>query len=465
MNTDYTLRDPLYNISPLDGRYDLKVDALRQYFSEAGLIRYRLFVEIEWFIYLCNDLKLKGTKVWKAKEVAQLRTVYEYFDLINANRVKEIEKTTNHDVKAVEYFIKENLKGSAFEPYFEFVHFACTSEDINNLSYAMMIRDALDNEVNPVLTGLLQDLLKLAKKYKAVPMMARTHGQPATPTTLGKEFINVVARLERQFKHLTQLQLFGKINGAVGNFNAHEVAYPNINWMVASKNFVQKLGLEVNMYTTQIEPHDYMAEIFDAMRRFNVILLDLNRDLWSYISMGYFTQKLKAGEVGSSTMPHKVNPIDFENSEGNLGLANAMLGYFAEKLPVSRLQRDLTDSTTLRNVGSAFAYSVLAYKNCIQGLQKLELNKEVVQQDLDEAWELLAEPIQTVMRKYKIEKPYEKLKELTRGKSVNQKTIQHFIDKLKIPAAEKKRLKALTPSKYIGLAVKLVDDYKTEFSS
>jgi adenylosuccinate lyase len=453
------MRDPIFNISPLDGRYDQKVEALRQYFSEAALIRYRVFVEIEWFIFLCNDLKLTGTKVWKPKELTQLRSIYEYLDATGANRVKGIEKTTNHDVKAVEYYIKENLKGSSFEPYFEFIHFACTSEDINNLSYALMIRDGLDGELIPVLSGLLQELASLAKKYKSVPMMARTHGQPATPTTLGKEFVNVLARLNEQMFSLKNLKIFGKINGAVGNYNAHAVAYPNVKWIEASKKFIQGLGLEPNLYTTQIEPHDYMAEIFDATRRTNTILIDLNRDLWTYISLGYFKQKLKAGEVGSSTMPHKVNPIDFENSEGNLGLANALLGYFSEKLPVSRMQRDLTDSTTLRNIGSAFAYSVLAYKNCMQGLNKLELNKEIIQKDLDGAWELLAEPIQTVMRKHKIEKPYEKLKELTRGKTVNKQTISKFIDSLKIPAAEKKRLKMLTPSKYIGLATELVDSY------
>lgn len=453
------MRDPIFNISPLDGRYDRKVEALRQYFSEAALIRYRIYVEIEWFIFLCNDLKLTGTKVWKPKELAQLRSIYEYLDTTGANRVKEIEKTTNHDVKAVEYYIKESLKGSAFEPYFEFIHFACTSEDINNLSYALMIRDGLDGEVIPVLSGLTQDLGKLARKYKSVAMMARTHGQPATPTTLGKEFVNVLARLDEQMAALKNLRIFGKMNGAVGNFNAHAAAYPKVKWIESSKKFIHSLGLEPNLYTTQIEPHDYMAEIFDATRRVNTILIDLNRDLWTYISLGYFKQKLKEGEVGSSTMPHKVNPIDFENSEGNLGLANALLGYFSEKLPVSRMQRDLTDSTTLRNIGCALAYSVLAYKNCMQGLNKLELNKEIIHKDLENAWELLAEPIQTVMRKYKIEKPYEKLKELTRGKAVNKQTISKFIGSLKIPAAEKKRLKTLTPSKYIGLATELVDSY------
>lgn len=453
------MRDPITNISPLDGRYDKKVDGLRKYFSESALIRYRIYVEIEWFIFLCNDLKLEGTKIWSTRELKHIRSIYEYFDVVAANRVKEIEKTTNHDVKAVEYYIKESLRGAAFAKYFEFIHFACTSEDINNLSYALMVRDALTEELFPVLTGLLQGLGKLAKKYKSVPMMARTHGQPATPTTLGKEFVNVVARIQRQKKNLKTVKILGKMNGAVGNFNAHAVAYPDVKWPDVSKNFIHSLGLDVNLYTTQIEPHDYLAELFDGIRRVNTILIDLNRDLWTYISLGYFKQKLKEGEVGSSTMPHKVNPIDFENSEGNLGMANALLGYFSEKLPISRMQRDLTDSTTLRNLGCAFGYSLLSYKNCIQGLNKLELNKEIIQRDLDNSWELLAEPIQTVMRRYKIEKPYEKLKELTRGKVVNQRTIQLFIDKLKIPADVKKRLKMLTPSKYIGLATELVDSY------
>ncbi len=453
------MRDSITNISPLDGRYDKKIDGLRKYFSEFALIRYRIYVEIEWFIFLCNDLKLEGTKIWSTKELKHLRSIYEYFDVVAANRVKDIEKTTNHDVKAVEYYIKESLKGAAFARYFEFIHFACTSEDINNLAYALMVRDALTEEFLPVITGLFQDLGKLAKKYRGVPMMARTHGQPATPTTLGKEFVNVAARVQRQKKALKAVKILGKINGAVGNFNAHAVAYPNVKWIDVSKNFVHSLGLDVNLYTTQIEPHDCLAELFDAMRRINTVIIDLNRDLWTYISLGYFKQRLKEGEVGSSTMPHKVNPIDFENSEGNLGMANALLGYFSEKLPISRMQRDLTDSTTLRNVGCAFGYSLLAYKNCIQGLNKLELNKEIVQRDLDNSWELLAEPIQTVMRRYKIEKPYEKLKELTRGKVVNQRTIQQFIDKLKIPADVKKRLKMLTPSKYIGLATELVDSY------
>lgn len=432
------MRDPLDNLSPLDGRYGLKVDELRPYFSEAALMRYRLIVEVEWFIFLCNTAKLKGTRVWKPVELKQIRGIYEYFDLVDGARVKEIERETNHDVKAIEYLIKEKLRGSSFEPYLEFVHFGCTSEDINNLSYALMLKGALDKATIPVMTGVVELLYQLAKKYKTIPMMARTHGQPASPTTLGKEFVNYVARLERQLKSLKDVELLGKMNGAVGNFNAHAAAYPKENWVELSTKFVQNLGLKANHYTTQIESHDYFAEAFDAIRRFNTILLDLDRDIWSYISIGYFKQKTKKGEVGSSTMPHKVNPIDFENSEGNIGLANALLAHFAEKLPVSRWQRDLTDSTVVRNIGSALGYSLLAYKSCLTGLHKLDLNKKALATDLDSTWELLAEPIQTVMRKYKVEKAYEQLKSLTRGKSVNKKSVHKFIDGLKIPSAEKR---------------------------
>jgi len=453
------MRDPVNNISPLDGRYDGKVDDLRDFFSEAALMKYRVMVEIEWFIFLCNELELKGTRIWNQVEIKELRTIYEFFDTVNAKRIKTIEKTTNHDVKAVEYFIKESLAGSAFEPYLEFIHFGCTSEDINNLSYALMLKGSLGKVVMPLLTGLAELLYGMALKYKAVAMMARTHGQPATPTTVGKELINFLVRLEVQIQGLSRIAIYGKMNGAVGNLNAHMVAYPNVNWLEASNKFIQKLDLKANIYTTQIEPHDFYAEVFDALRRINTILLDLDRDLWTYISLGYFKQKLKEGEVGSSTMPHKVNPIDFENSEGNLGLANALLSHFAEKLPVSRLQRDLSDSTVERNIGSAIAYSVLAYKNCIQGLNKLELNKAALDADLESNWELLAEPIQTVLRKYKVAKAYEKLKALTRGKRVDRATLHKFIGSLKIPSAEKKKLRALTPSKYIGIAVHLVEMY------
>ena len=454
------MRDPVNNISPLDGRYDAKVDDLRDFFSEAALMQYRVTVEIEWFIYLCNELELKGTRRWNQAEIKELRTVYEMFDTVNAKRIKTIEKTTNHDVKAVEYFIKESLRGTVFEPYLEFIHFGCTSEDINNLSYALMLKGSLEKVVMPVLTGLAELLHSMALKYKAVAMMGRTHGQPATPTTIGKELINFLVRLEWQTQVLSRLSVYGKMNGAVGNLNAHIVAYPNVNWLEATTKFIQKLGLEANIYTTQIEPHDFYAEIFDAIRRINTILLDMDRDIWTYISYGFFKQKLKEGEVGSSTMPHKVNPIDFENSEGNLGMANALLTHFAEKLPVSRLQRDLSDSTVERNMGSAIAFSVLAYKNCIQGLNKLELNKAALDTELENNWEVLAEPIQTVLRKYKVPKAYEQLKTLTRGKRIDRVSLQKFISRLKIPANEKNRLKALTPAKYTGLAQKLTEMYK-----
>ena len=451
------------NISPLDGRYGDKVNELRAVFSESALMKYRLLIEIEWFIFLCNDVKLKGTKVWKPIEIKQLRSMYECFDLVDAARVKAIEKVTNHDVKAIEYLIKEKLQGSSFERYLEFVHFGCTSEDINNLSYALMIKGGMD-KLMPVITGLEQILYEKAVKYSKVAMMGRTHGQPASPTTLGKEIVNYVARLERQVGRLKGWPILGKMNGAVGNYNAHIVAYPKVDWPSVSKKFIQGLGLEFNAYTTQIEPHDFVAEISDNVKRINTVLLDFNRDMWAYISLGYFKQKVKKGEVGSSTMPHKVNPIDFENSEGNLGVANALLKHFSDKLPVSRWQRDLTDSTTLRNVGSAFAYSMLAYKNCIQGMHKLEVNTALIKADLDSSWELLAEPVQTVMRKYKVSGAYEKLKELTRGKKIDKKRLHKFIDGLAIPSADKRSLKALTPAKYIGLAVTLTDNYKPEFN-
>lgn len=457
------MRHSLDNISPLDGRYGEKVGELRSYFSEAALMRHRLLVEVEWFIFLSNTAKLKGTKVWSAAQVKRLRTLYSTFDMVAAVRIKEIERKTNHDVKAIEYFLKESLKGSAFEPYLEFVHFGCTSEDVNNLSYGLMLKGSFEKVMVPVMTGVVELLYEMGRKHRAVAMMARTHGQPASPTVLGKEFLNYVARLERQIDILHDIEMMGKINGAVGNFNAHVAAYPKENWVQLSTRFVQKLGLSPNHYTTQIESHDYFAEMFDAVRRFNTILIDLDRDLWGYISLGYFKQKLKKGEVGSSTMPHKVNPIDFENSEGNLGLANALLGHFSEKLPVSRWQRDLTDSTVVRNIGSALAYSLLSYKSCLNGLHKLELNKKVIDADLDANWTLLAEPIQTVMRKYRVENAYEQLKSLTRGKKVNKKVVHKFIDGLSIPATEKKRLKSLTPSTYIGLATKLVDSYKPHF--
>jgi adenylosuccinate lyase len=450
----------LLAISPLDGRYATKVDYLSQYFSEAALMRYRTLVEIEWLIYLFNEVKLKGTTPFKAAELKILRSIYEEFDVINARRVKEIEKTTNHDVKAVEYFIKEETKGGPIEKYQEFIHFGCTSEDINNLSYACMLRDFVDKEYMPTLSGLVQEIYSMALEYKGVPMKSRTHGQPATPTTLGKELINVVARLEREMElAMNGEYLMGKMNGAVGNFNAHVVAYPEVDWLTVSKNFIQGLGLGANMYTTQIEPHDCYADLFDSMKRINNIVLDFDRDMWLYISLGYFKQRTIAGEVGSSTMPHKVNPIDYENAEGNIGIANALFEHLSAKLPISRLQRDLSDSTVQRNIGTACAYTILAFRNTLTGLSKSEVNKKLILEDLQDEWELLAEPIQTILRKNKVPNAYEKLKELTRGKKIDKKGMQKFINGLKIPAGEKKRLAGLTPERYVGLAESLVESY------
>lgn len=452
----------LLAVSPLDGRYYDKVEYLSQYFSEAALMRYRCLTEIEWFIYLFNEVKLEGTKELGATELRLLRTIYEQFDLIDAKRVKAIEKTTNHDVKAIEYLIKEKLKGGPVEPYLEFMHFACTSEDINNISYTCMLRDFLERELVPTVSGMIQEIYAVALKYKGWAMMARTHGQPATPTTLGKELINFVARLECELEIVNGLTaLPAKINGAVGNYNAHMVAYPKVDWMDVSKKFVQGLGLKHNMYTTQIEPHDGFAKVFDSVKRLNNIVLDFDRDMWTYIAMGFFGQRVVAGEVGSSTMPHKVNPIDFENSEGNLGIANALLEHMSAKLPVSRMQRDLSDSTVQRNMGVAFAYSILSYKSTIKGLSKCDANKKVIQEDLKDRWELLAEPIQVMMRKHLVPDAYEKLKELTRGKGgVTKELVQKFITGLKIPAADKKILSALTPETYVGAAEDLVISYE-----
>jgi adenylosuccinate lyase len=454
--------DPLFSLSPLDGRYADKVDELRTYFSEAGLMRYRIVVEVEWFIHLCNNVKLAGTKQLNPRQVNNLRDLYGNFDLIAAKRIKEIENTTNHDVKAIEYYIKETMKGSGLEDYFEFIHFGCTSEDINNTSYALMLQGALDNAVVPMVTGVMEALYQHAKAYKDVSMLSRTHGQPASPTTMGKEFINVVDRLNNQMISLVAVPIKAKFNGAVGNYNAHTVAYPKVNWAQANKEFIQSLGLDFVDYSTQIECHDYMAEIFDAMKRINNIIIDFDRDIWNYISLGYFKQHTVKGEIGSSAMPHKVNPIDFENSEGNLGMANAMFEHFSAKLPISRMQRDLTDSTVQRNIGAAFGYSVIAYRSTLKGLTKLKIEKAALKKDLDKEWAVLAEPIQTVMRRYKLENPYEKLKELTRGKEIGKADIMKFLDKSGLPKAEIARLKKLTPEKYIGIASKLVDDFKLE---
>lgn len=461
------MKNKLLSISPIDGRYADKVEAMSQYFSEAALMRYRILVEVEWFVFLFNDLQLEGTKVLEPTELRLLRGIYEQFDVVDAERVKDIEKTTNHDVKAIEYFIKEKLKGGPIEKYFEFIHFGCTSEDINNLSYACMIRDFLEREMVPVLSGLVQEMHKMALENKAVAMMSRTHGQPASPTTLGKELVNVVARLEKEMAYLSSCSaLPGKINGAVGNFNAHMAAYPKVDWIKVSEEFVESLGLEWNKYTTQIEPHDGFAKVFDSAKRVNTILIDFSRDMWNYVSLGFFKQKVVKGEVGSSTMPHKVNPIDFENAEGNLGIANSLLAHFSEKLPISRMQRDLSDSTVQRNIGMAFTYCVLSYKSVIRGLAKCEVARDVIKADIENRWELLAEPIQMVMRKHLMEGAYEKLKDLTRGKAgMTKASVAKFIDGLDLPAAEKKSLKALTPEKYVGLAEKLVVDYQLGISA
>lgn len=453
--------DALTAISPLDGRYRDKIKHLETYFSEYGLIRYRLFVELEWFIFLCNEVRLAETRELTEKELRILRELSTGFDVQDAIRVKEFEKTTNHDVKALEYFIKEHLEAHPkLAELSEFIHFGCTSEDINNLAYGLMVKDFLAKEFFPIASGITLDLFTMAKKYKEVPMLSHTHGQPASPTTVGKEFINIVARLENAIERVKNVDLKGKFNGAVGNFNAHMSAYPELDWQGISYRFVTYLGLTPNIYTIQIEPHDAFAELFDAVARLNTILIDCSRDIWSYISMGYFKQRLKPGEVGSSTMPHKVNPIDFENAEGNLGMANAVLRHLSEKLPISRMQRDLSDSTVLRNIGVGFGYSLLAYKSLLTGFNKLEINTEKLEDDLEANWEVLTEAIQTVLRKYRVKGAYEKLKALSRGKKLTDKEIRTFIAQLKIESSDKKRLLALTPSTYTGLASNLVDSYK-----
>ena len=448
--------NPLTALSPLDGRYAPKVDALRAHFSEFGLIHYRLKIEIEWLKALAAEPHFTEIPAFSAHTISALDSLVSHFDVRQAAEVKAIEKTTNHDVKALEYWIKQNLSAHPeVMRVSEFIHFACTSEDINNLSHALMLKAARDQSLLPALADVIARLRFLAHEHADLPMMARTHGQPATPTTLGKEMANVVYRLERSQQRISAIGLLGKINGAVGNYNAHLAAYPNFDWAVFAQRFVENLGLEFNPYTIQIEPHDALAELFDAFARTNTILLDLNRDIWGYISLGFFKQKLKAGEVGSSTMPHKVNPIDFENSEGNLGLSNALLKHLSEKLPISRWQRDLTDSTVLRNMGVALGYSLLAYDSILRGLNKLEANAAILHADLDANWELLAEPIQTVMRRYGIENPYEKLKELTRGQRISRAEMHVFIESLTIPAEAKNALLQLTPWDYTGKAAEL----------
>ena len=442
-------------VSPVDGRYASKTSALRPIFSEYGLIRFRVMVEVRWLQRLAAHTGIAEVAPFSAEANALLNTLAENFELAHAERVKEIERTTNHDVKAVEYLLKEQAaKLPELDKISEFIHFACTSEDINNLSHALMLREGRDGVLLPLMRQTAEAIRQLAVKFAAVPMLSRTHGQPASPTTLGKELANVVYRLERQIAQVAAVPLLGKINGAVGNYNAHLSAYPDIDWEANAKQFIEgDLGLQLKPYTTQIEPHDYIAELFDAMARFNTILIDFDRDIWGYISLGYFKQRTIAGEIGSSTMPHKVNPIDFENSEGNLGIANALLQHLASKLPISRWQRDLTDSTVLRNLGVGFAHSIMAYEATLKGISKLELNETRIAADLDACWEVLAEPIQTVMRRYAIENPYEKLKELTRGKGISPEALLTFIDGLDMPAAAKAELKLLTPANYIGNAI------------
>jgi len=440
-------------ISPIDGRYGSKTSDYREIFSEYGLIRYRVLVEIRWLQALAEHPQIKEVPPLSASAHDALDTIFNQFSLDDAQRVKTIERTTNHDVKAVEYFLKEKISGNKeLEASSEFIHFACTSEDINNLAYGLMLREGREQILLKQMDEVINNFRKLAHAHAAQAMLSRTHGQPATPSTMGKEMANVVYRLLRQREQIAAVQILGKINGAVGNYNAHLAAYPDIDWPLFAKNFVESLGLTFNAYTIQIEPHDYVAELFDAIARFNTILIDTCRDIWGYISLGYFKQKTVAGEVGSSTMPHKVNPIDFENAEGNLGIANALFDHFAMKLPISRWQRDLTDSTVMRTLGVGFAHSSIAYQSALRGMNKLDINPTALQHDLDHNWEVLAEPIQTVMRRYGIEQPYEKLKELTRGKSVNQQAIQAFVSKLAIPQDAKDRLMAMTPASYIGNA-------------
>ncbi|PFG54970.1 adenylosuccinate lyase [Marinobacter sp. LV10R520-4] len=441
-------------ISPVDGRYGSKVSVFRDIFSEYGLIRNRVTVEIRWLQKLAAHPQIQEVRAFSVQADAALNALVSEFGLADAQRIKDIERTTNHDVKAVEYFIKEKIAGNAeLHAVTEFVHFACTSEDINNLSHALMLREGLDSGMLPAMTKVIDQIARLAHDHAAQPMLSRTHGQTASPSTVGKELANVVHRLRRQLAQIKNVELLGKINGAVGNYNAHLSAYPDIDWAENAKTFIEGLGLNFNPYTTQIEPHDYIAELYDAVARFNTILIDLDRDIWGYISLGYFKQKTVEGEVGSSTMPHKVNPIDFENSEGNLGIANALLSHLSAKLPISRWQRDLTDSTVLRNLGVGFAHSLIAYESTLKGLSKLELNAARLDADLNQAWEVLAEPIQTVMRRYNIEKPYEKLKALTRGKAMSAEVIQSFVSSLDIPEQAKAELMAMTPGSYIGNAV------------
>ena len=446
--------DALTAVSPIDGRYAGKCAELREVFSEYGLVKRRVQVECAWLEALCDAKAIRECRALTAAERKSLRALADGFSVADARRVKEIERTTNHDVKAVEYFLKEKVKGTSLSARSEFIHFACTSEDINNMSHALMLRDG-KKVLRAEMDALTAKIAALAKATAAVPMLAHTHGQPASPTTVGKELAVVAARLRRQAAEIDRLVMPAKMNGAVGNFNAHLSAYPDVDWERLSRKVIESLGLRQNRLTTQIESHDGIAELFDAISRWNAVLLDFDRDVWMYISMGYFKQRTVKGEIGSSTMPHKVNPIDFENSEGNLGLANAVLGFMARKLPISRMQRDLTDSTTLRNMGVGFGYTLIAIRSTLKGLGKLELNEARLAEDLDHNWEVLAEPIQTVMRKVGMDHPYERLKELTRGRRVNAEIMKAFVKGLDLPKADKARLLKLTPATYIGLAAKL----------
>ncbi|MFC0266987.1 adenylosuccinate lyase [Kushneria aurantia] len=443
-------------LSPVDGRYGSKTAALREHFSEFGLIRARVTVEVRWLERLAEHEQIDEVAPLSQVSRDFLDALLRDFSVTDAERIKEIERTTNHDVKAIEYFLKERFVGHGeLERISEFVHFACTSEDINNLSHALMLRAGLDEVLLPCMREVVSAIEKLALAHAAQPMLSRTHGQTASPTTLGKEMANVVHRLRRQLRQVESIEMLGKINGAVGNYNAHLAAYPEIDWAANAQLFIERLGLTFNPWTTQIEPHDYIAECFDSLCRFNTILIDFDRDIWGYISLGYFKQRTVEGEIGSSTMPHKVNPIDFENSEGNLGLANAVLEHLARKLPISRWQRDLTDSTVLRNLGVGLAHGLIAWQATLKGIHKLEHNAERLQDDLDHSWEVLAEPVQTVMRRYGIEQPYEKLKALTRGKRIDQAGFAAFIDGLELPEAVRARLRALTPADYTGSAAQL----------
>jgi len=450
--------ESLTALSPIDGRYGDKTSELRPIFSEFGLIHHRVLVEIQWFKQLVDNPSIREIESLSSHAIQILDNIVENFNLQDAQRVKNIERTTNHDVKAIEYFLKEKIEGNKeLSKHSEFIHFACTSEDINNLAYGLMLRKARGQAILPAMDQVIHAIRNLAQRYASTPMLSRTHGQPATPTTLGKEMANVAYRLHRQREQLTGVKILGKMNGAVGNYNAHMITYPEIDWQTVAQTFVEQLGLDWNPYTTQIEPHDYIAEFFHCVTRFNTILIDFNRDIWGYIAIGYFKQKTVAGEVGSSTMPHKVNPIDFENAEGNLGIANALMDHLATKLPVSRWQRDLSDSTVLRNLGVGIAHSLIAYQSCLKGISKLECNEKRLSDDLEQAWEILAEPIQTVMRRYGVDKPYEKLKELTRGRTITHASLTAFIDDLNIPADVKERLKTLRPEAYLGNAIQQVN--------